>query len=82
VRDPEYDTRGRHLVRLAAAAVRSLPHPVAFSVLDLEPAQRRELGVLFRRFRDSILPDTLIDAAIVKALTDGPDQALSNPYAL
>lgn len=82
VRDPEYDARGRALVSMAAAAMGSLPYPVTLPAALRERAQQAGLPELLRLFRDSILPDTLIDAAIVKALTDGPDQAQENPYAL
>ena len=82
VRDPEYDARGRELVTMAASATHSLPHPVTLGSEWHKRAQETGLVETLRIFRDSILPDTLMDAAIVKALTDGPDRALENPYAL
>lgn len=82
VRDEEYDARGRELVRMATDAVRLFPRPVVFSLDDPLPTHRDARAHLLRLFRDTILPDTLIDAAIIKALTDGPEQALANPYAL
>jgi hypothetical protein len=82
VRDPEYDARGRELVSMAAGSMQSLPHPVTLGSEWHERAQQTGLMEILGLFRDSILPDTLMDAAIVKALTDGPDRALENPYAL
>jgi hypothetical protein len=67
---------------MAAVAMRSLPHAVTVGSKWRERAQQTGLEETLRLFRDRILPDTLIDAAIVKALTDGPDRALENPYAL
>jgi len=82
VRDEAYDARGRELVWLAADAAGELPRPVQLPKGGIQSSQLGDVARLLRLFRDSIIPDTLMDAAIVKALTDGPDNALRSPYAL
>lgn len=82
VRDEAYDARGRELVTLASDAVRSLPHPVQLPAGLLQPAQMGEFAQLLRLFRERMLPDTLVDAAIVTALTDGPEAGGRSLYAL
>lgn len=73
VGDQEYEARGRELVTIATEAVRRLPHAVRFPAEPLAPPRVGDLGQLLHLFRDRILPETLIDAAIIAALTDGPD---------
>ncbi len=73
VGDEEYDARARELVEMARRVVPTLPHPVRFPEGGLQPPQVGELTQLLRLFRDRMLPETLIDAAIIAALTDGPD---------
>ena len=80
VRDPEYDARGGELVTMAVEAVRRLPHPVPFPDGKLQPGQIGEVAQLLRLFRDRILPDTLMDAAIVTALMDGPEEGGRSTY--
>jgi hypothetical protein len=82
VRDEEYDARGAELRRMAIEAVRTLPYPVSFPGGRLRPPQVGELAQVLRLFRDRILPDALIDAALITALTDGPEAAGRIPYTL
>lgn len=82
VRDAEYDARGRELVDAAVASVRALPHPVRLPPGRLPPPQVGELGRLLHLFRDRMLPDTLMDATMITALTDGPDTGGRTSYAL
>jgi hypothetical protein len=82
VRDEEYDARGREVVRLAAESLATLPHPVHFPAGKVAPPQTGELMALLRLFRDQMLPDTLMDCAIVVALTDGPEQGGRSRYSL
>ncbi len=82
VRDAAYDERGRELLTLARVAYRSLPHPVPFPANTLSPARAAEVGALLSLFVERMLPDVLIDAAIITALTDGPDARGHNPFAL
>lgn len=79
VRDPEYDARGQELVELARAEAARLP---LHSKLILDDGQRERLAALVRLFAEQMLPDTLMDAAIVTTLTDGPDLAGFCRYAL
>ncbi|MFN8559427.1 MAG: hypothetical protein U0531_19510 [Dehalococcoidia bacterium] len=82
VGDEEYVARGESLVALAKDFVRGLPYPVVFPAGRLSPEQVGDIGQLLRLFRDSILPQTLMDAAIITVLTDGPDLAGHSPYRL
>lgn len=81
VRDEAYDERGRELVATARAAYRALPHPVPFPDHAVPPARAGEIGALLSLFAGRILPDVLIDVAIITALTDGPDARGRNPFA-
>lgn len=81
VRDEPYDERGRELVALATAAVARLPGaPVEVQPLDNHDVQR--LRAVTRYFAGRHLPDTLIDVALIKGLTDGPEQAQVSVYDL
>lgn len=81
VRDEVYDERGRELVATARAAYRALPHPVPFPDDAVPPARAGEIGALLSLFAERILPDVLIDVAIITALTDGPDARGRHPFA-
>jgi hypothetical protein len=81
VRDEVYDERGRELVATARAAYRALPHPVPFPDNSVPPARAGEIGALLSLFAERILPDVLIDVAIITALTDGPDARGRHPFA-
>lgn len=82
VRDEAYDERGRELVTMARAAYRAMPYSVPFPNNAVPPARAGELGTLLALFAERILPDVLIDAAIITALTDGPEARGRTPFAL
>lgn len=82
VRDAVYDERASELVAMARETYRSLPHSVPFPDDAIAPRRVGELAALLTLFGERILPDVLIDAAIITALTDGPDARGRNPFAL
>lgn len=82
VRDEAYDERGRELVTMARHAMESLPYPVTIPPGTIIPPQTGDFTRLLRLFRDQILPDVLMDAALIVALTDGPDEAGRSRYGL
>ncbi|MER3419825.1 MAG: hypothetical protein C4290_04540 [Chloroflexota bacterium] len=82
VRDPVYDERGSELVAMARAASHSFPHPVPFPDDTVAPGRAGELAALLTLFAERILPDVLVDAAIITALTDGPEARGRNPFPL
>ncbi len=79
VGDEEYESRARELVESAARAAAALPRAVHFPTTDEE---RRRLRPLLALFREHILPETLIDCAMITALTDGPDADPRSPFDL
>lgn len=82
VRDEPYDDRARDLNRRAEAALTLLPpKPRAIAGLLDQDAAARDRAVL-TYFARRHLPDILIDIAIVKGLTDGPDRAQDAPFAV
>jgi len=80
VRDEEYDARGAQLVEGARVAARRLPGS-APDTSQLTPEQRARLDAVLGYFLERHLPDVLMDAAMIKAITDGPDQASANRFA-
>jgi hypothetical protein len=78
VRDEAYDERGRALVEQALRTAGGLPAAVVLP--DLTPPQSRRLTAVTAYFARRHLPDLLIDAALIKGLTDGPDLAQVSPY--
>jgi hypothetical protein len=80
VRDEPYDERATRLAEQAAAAAGELvSRPPAVALADDD---RRRLAAVLRYYTTRHLPDLLIDVAFLRALTDGPDAARSNPYDL
>jgi hypothetical protein len=77
VRDPEYDARGVQLAARAREAARRLPGATA----TLTPEPRERFAAVLGYFVERHLPDVLLDAAMIKAITDGPDQAFENRFA-
>ncbi len=73
VTEEEYLARREELGRIVTAEVHALPHAVTFPSGGLRPGELGEVGQLLRLFRERILPEVLMDAAIIAALTDGPD---------
>lgn len=82
VRDPEYDARGAELARMADEAAAHLPHPVTLDPAAMRSGTLGDVAGVLRLFHDRVLPDVLIDAALVTALTDGPDEGGRIPYTL
>lgn len=76
--DEAYLERARELTMLAEQLAEDLPQPIAIArVLDrLDPSERDRLRVLLESFSRRILPQTLIDVTLVRALTDGPESAV------
>jgi hypothetical protein len=83
VRDDPYDERSDNLAHLAASAIPRLPAKPErlHAALQNHPDAPRLQAVL-TYFAHRHLPDTLIDVAIAKGLTDGPEQAQGNVFAL
>lgn len=82
VRDEPYDERARALIRLSESTLPRLP-PKPQSLTDLlanEDAPRYQAVLTY--FAHRHLPDLLIDVAIIKGLTDGPDRAQHSPFDL
>ena len=82
VRDEYYDERGRELVARATDMARTAPLPIPLDTAALSPEQRQNLQALIDLFRLSLLPDTLMDCALMVALTDGPDAGGRSRYSL
>jgi hypothetical protein len=82
VRDEPYDDRARDLIHHAQAAINRLPlKPPTVDDLYGADAVGRYRAVL-TYFAHRHLPDILIDVAIVKGLTDGPDRAQDAPFEI
>ncbi len=81
VRDEEYGARVRAVAELAVTQAGELPAG-AFPAGRLAPAQAGEVARLLELFQSRLLPRTLIDCAIITALTDGPDGKDLDPFAV
>jgi hypothetical protein len=81
VRDEPYDDRARTLAHHAQFAIHRLPPkpPTIDTLLTTSAAPDRYHSIL-TYFTHRHLPDILIDVAIVKGLTDGPDRAQEAPF--
>jgi hypothetical protein len=81
VRDEPYDERARELVRRADAALARLPsHPSDALPYAEDSEDSARLRSVLAYFAERHLPDLLIDVAIVKGLTDGPERAQVSPF--
>ena len=80
VRDEPYDDRARTLVHHAQTAINHLPakSPEAGTILSGGNDDRYRAVLTY--FTHHHLPDILIDVAIIKGLTDGPDRAQDAPF--
>jgi hypothetical protein len=78
VRDDAYDQRGRDLVERATDIAGALPAPAFPRSLPSEHGRRLVAVTTYYAHRH--LPDLLIDAALIKGLTDGPDMAQISAY--
>lgn len=82
VRDEPYDDHARTLVHHADAALNRLPaKPPAIDAILTESDSDRYRAIL-TYFAHRHLPDILIDVAIVKGITDGPDRAQDSPFEI
>lgn len=83
VRDEPYDERGRELVQLAEGALTRLSarpaDVVAFPGGSEEAGRLRQILTYYTHRH---LPDLLLDVAMIKGLTDGPERALASPFAI
>ena len=82
VRDEPYDARGRELVQLAEAAIARLPGAGAPPPFSDDPAATARFRSIATYFARRHLPDLLIDVAMIKGLTDGPERAQLSPFDL
>ena len=83
VRDEPYDERARLLVDGArAAAARLGGGGDAARSLNVGEQDRSRLDRVLRYYAERHLPDMLLDVAMIKGLTDGPERAQDSPYEL
>ncbi|MGH2586395.1 MAG: hypothetical protein ACRDJE_15890 [Dehalococcoidia bacterium] len=83
VRDDPYDERSRDLAYQAESAIPRLPaNPDWLHAAVTDDPDSPRLQAVLTYFARRHLPDTLIDVAIVKGLTDGPDEAQGNAFEL
>ena len=81
VGDEEYQRRAAALAQRAGAAAAGLPfNGEALGTLTQD--QRDWLRALAGYFQRRVLPEALIDMAIIKTLTDGPEEGPRSPFAL
>jgi len=83
VRDEPYNERVGGIVDLAVAGVARLPAPpVGFHENLARHAEAARLRAVLAYFSHRHLPDILLDVAIIKGLTDGPERAQWSPFDL
>ena len=82
VRDEPYDEKAAELVREATAAAARLPAVGNRLPGPVGEAVTGRLTGVAGYFAARHLPDVLIDAAMIKGLTDGPDRAQESMYDL
>lgn len=80
VHSEPYDARRDALVRSAHAAVRELPFG-GTTAAGLDEAQRAEVRDILAGFRTRFIPEMLLDAALIKALIDGPGRARASTFS-
>lgn len=82
VRDEPYDERAALVARQAGEAAANLPAGEIDALSRLDDETRARLRAVAAYYSERHLPDLLIDVAIIKALTDGPERARDAPYDL
>jgi hypothetical protein len=82
VGDPEYQARAAALVENATAAAARVPAPLDLSgeFGTFSEPRRSQLRGLITYFGQVLLPQTLIDVTLIKALTEGPERATRTPF--
>lgn len=79
VRDDPYEERAELLRAAAYRRAHALPAQTPPQFLD---DTRDRLRIIARYYAHHYLPDLLMDASMVKAITDGPERARHNPFAM
>lgn len=77
---PDYEEQGRLLVvraRLTMAALRPGGEPIAVET-GLGEEERRDVQSILAVFRLRLIPDMMLDIALIKAMLDGADAARSS----
>jgi hypothetical protein len=83
VRDEPYDERARELIRLAEAALARLPaRPADLAGFPDGSEEAERLRRALAYYAQRHLPDLLLDVAMIKGLTDGPERAQESPFAI
>jgi hypothetical protein len=83
VGDALYLDRAEELTRVAAEAATELPLAKAFrDSLERFPQDSDSVKTTLRQFSQEVLPQTLLDVTLIRALTSGPEHAVSNSTGL
>jgi hypothetical protein len=79
VGDALYLDRAAELTRIADEAAAGLPVRSAFgrALTGMRSDQRESINTIVNQFVEQVLPQTLIDVTLIKALTSGPEHAVS-----
>jgi hypothetical protein len=80
-----YEERKRVLINLAQAAVHALP-PVMMDrpipERGVAPEKMEEINAILAVFRFKLIPDLLLDVALIEAMLDGPEAARRSRFSV
>ncbi|MBW3545266.1 MAG: halocarboxylic acid dehydrogenase DehI family protein [Bacteroidetes bacterium] len=77
----DYESLKDFLIYQAQMSLRRLSLP-PLAISTLSTAQKEEIEALLTAFRYKILPELLIDTAMIKAMLDGTAEAYTSPFSL
>lgn len=76
----EYEERKHKLIARSEAAARSLAFPKLKQTM-LDEQQSAEVRAILAAFRLKFIPEMLLDAALIKAMLDSPEEATSSRFS-
>lgn len=82
VRDELYDERGSELTAAATEAARVLASPNGTALAEISGETRSRLEAVTAYCHERLLPDLLMDVAVIRGLGEGLDAVTTSPYDL
>lgn len=77
---PEYENLKLFLIDQAQTSLRRIPFTQP-STIPLSGQEKEEMQAILAAFRYKFIPEMLIDAAMIKALFDGPEEAFTSRFS-